>query len=105
MRCLRSSALFVVLLLQGGAFLWAAEPPANFVTNPGFEAGNSPWMARGSASLLVSTTAQTGVSAAFITNRSSTSSGVAQSLLGVLRPGWGYFCAAWARAESATSQV
>ncbi len=83
----------------------AAEPPANVVTNPGFESGAAPWVARGAASLVVSAPAHTGTGAAWVTNRTADWNGVAQSLLGQLRPGGSYFCAAWARAESATSQV
>ena len=83
----------------------AAEPPANVVTNPGFESGAAPWVARGAASLLVSAQAHTGTGSAWVTNRTAGWNGVAQSLLGQLRPGGSYFCAAWARAESATSQV
>ncbi len=84
---------------------FSAEPPANLVANPGFESGAAPWVARGPATLLVSTQAHTGAGAAWVTNRTASWNGVAQSLLGQLRPGGSYFCAAWARAENATSQV
>src|SRR6188474_2172634 len=103
---LRPFAWFLVALFQGVVLVvFGAEPPANFVINPGFEAGTSPWMARGSGNLLLYATPHTGVNAALIANRTGPSSGVAQSLLGALRPGASYFCAAWVRAESATSQV
>ena len=97
------TVLALTLLLPSMAR--AAEPPANLVTNPGFESGAAPWVARGAASLLVSTQSHTGAGAAWITNRTASWNGVAQSLLGELRPGGSYFCAAWARAEGATSQV
>src|SRR6185436_13049644 len=101
MRCFPPFGWFLVLLLPCvSSFVLAAEPPANFVVNPGFESGIAPWMARGSGNLLLSTPAHTGASAALITNRAEASSGVAQSLLGALRPGASYFCAAWVRAES-----
>ncbi len=95
---------FLALSLLVPTLAGAAEPPANLVTNPGFESGAAPWVARGPATLLVNTQAQTGAGAAWITNRSATWQGVAQSLLGKMRPGGSYFCAAWARAESATNQ-
>ena len=97
--------LAIVALLTGIATIFAADPPANFVINPGFESGATPWVARGPVSLLVSTQVHTGAGAAWVTNRTVTWQGVAQSLLGALRPGGDYACAAWARAESGTSQV
>ena len=97
--------LAIVVLLTGIATIFAADPPANFVINPGFESGATPWVARGPVSLLVSTQAHTGAGAAWVTNRTATWQGVAQSLFGALRPGGDYACAAWARAESGTSQV
>lgn len=99
--------LFASVLLGAAcsAVLHAADPPANLVSNPGFESGTSSWRARGSESLVVSTQAHTGAGAMLVTNRSATWQGPAQSLFGSLRPGGAYFCAAWARAESSTSQV
>ena len=94
-----------VLVLILPAMAGAAEPPANLVTNPGFESGVVPWVARGAASLLVSTQAHTGTGAAWVTNRTANWQGVAQSLFGKMRPGGSYFCAAWVRAESTTNQA
>lgn len=99
----RFAVLGVLSLLQPLSAR-AAEPPANLVTNPGFEQGAAPWVARGPATLLVSTQAHTGAGAAWVTNRTATWQGVAQSLLGRMRPGGSYVCAAWARAESITNQ-
>lgn len=98
---LRAAALAMLL----SPLARAAEPPANLVENPGFEAGASPWVPRGSVSLLADAPAQSGASAARVTGRTATWQGVSQSLFGKLRPGASYACAAWARAESATSQV
>jgi endo-1,4-beta-xylanase len=83
----------------------AAEPAANLVENPGFESGVSPWVPRGAVSLQAGATAQAGASAAWVAGRTATWQGVAQSLLGKMRPGSSYACAAWARADSSTSQV
>lgn len=55
-RLLTVLALTLLLATLAGA----AEPPANLVTNPGFESGTAPWVARGPATLLDSTQAQTG---------------------------------------------
>ncbi len=102
---LRQAWLPVALaeILVAGAL--AAEPPANVVANPGFESGAAPWAPRGPVTLLVGTPSQTGAGAAWVTNRTATWQGVAQSLLGQARPGARYACAAWARADSSTSQV
>ena len=104
MRFLPRKVLAGLALVLAGPLL-GAEPPANLVTNPGFESGEAPWVARGPVSLLVSTQSQTGAGAAWVTNRSATWQGVAQSLLGALRSGGSYACSAWARTESATAQV
>lgn len=96
--------LLLALTLLRPVSAQAAEPPANLVTNPGFEQGAAPWAARGPATLLVSTQAHTGAGAGWVTNRTATWQGVAQSLLGRMRPGGSYFCAAWARAEGITNQ-
>ena len=96
-----SFALFMLLVFRG----LAVEPPANVVADPGFESGLASWIARGPVSLLVNTQAQSGANAGWITNRVASSNGIAQSLLGSLRPGGNYFAAAWARAESGTTQV
>lgn len=91
--------------LAGLTTVRAADPPANLVANPGFESGAAPWVTRGTERLVVSAPARTGAGAAWITNRSAAWHGPAQSLLGSLRPGGQYFCAAWARAETSTSQT
>jgi endo-1,4-beta-xylanase len=92
------------LVCRFGAVGFAAEAPANFVVNPGFESGVTPWTPRGSESLLISTQAQTGAGAVWVTNRSADWQGPAQSLFGRLRPGASYVCSAWVRAETVTSQ-
>ena len=78
MQNLRAFVWLLVAWLPG-AVVFGAEPPANFVTNPGFETGTTPWLARGPASLLVNAPGHTGGSSALLTSRGSTSSAVAQS--------------------------
>jgi endo-1,4-beta-xylanase len=94
-----------VVLVFTAVMAFAADPPANLVVNPGFEAGVSPWIPRGTESVSVSTQSQTGAGAAWVTNRTAIWQGVAQSLRSTMRSGGSYFCAAWVRAESSNSQV
>ena len=94
-----------VALVFTAVTAFAADPPANLVVNPGFESGLTPWTSRGSESVLIATPSHTGAGAAWATNRTAAWQGVAQSLRSTMRPGGSYLCAAWARAESATSQV
>jgi endo-1,4-beta-xylanase len=88
-----------------GQAAFAAAPSANLVANPGFEDGLAPWVGRGSVNLTTNAAGHTGACSARVTARTATWQGVAQSLLGQLRPGARYACSAWARTEGATSQV
>ena len=90
------------------AYLSVLYPSAgmaqNLVRNPGFESGLTPWVARGAESLATTTTMQSGAKGLWVTNRTVDWQGAEQSLLGRLRPGASYFCSAWVRAETTTSQ-
>ncbi|HTD87087.1 MAG TPA: carbohydrate binding domain-containing protein, partial [Candidatus Binatia bacterium] len=96
---------FVGLSLLAFASTLSAQSSANVLVNPGFESGVGPWVPRGGESVIVSTQAHTGASAAWVTNRTAGWQGPAQSLLGRVRAGGKYFCATWARSESATPQT
>lgn len=78
----------------------------NFLTNPGFETGNTTgWFAFGSPTLTVeSTQVHSGNYACAVTGRTATYMGIAQSLAGVLTSGQTYNVSAWVRLVSGGNQ-
>jgi glucuronoarabinoxylan endo-1,4-beta-xylanase len=78
----------------------------NFLTNPGFETGNTMgWFAFGSPTLTVeSTQVHSGNYACAVTGRTATYMGIAQSLVGVLTSGQTYNVSAWVRLVSGGNQ-
>ena len=78
----------------------------NFLTNPGFETGNTTgWFAFGSPTLMVeSTQVHSGSYACAVTGRTATYMGIAQSLAGVLSSGQTYNVSAWVRLVSGGNQ-
>ena len=78
----------------------------NFLTNPGFETGNTTgWFAFGSPPLTVeSTQVHSGSYACAVTGRTATYMGIAQSLAGVLSSGQTYNVSAWVRLVSGGNQ-
>ena len=78
----------------------------NFLTNPGFETGNTTgWLAFGSPTLTVeSTQVHSGNYACAVTGRTATYMGIAQSLVGVLTSGQTYNVSAWVRLVSGGNQ-
>ncbi|MGH7980306.1 MAG: carbohydrate binding domain-containing protein, partial [Limisphaerales bacterium] len=81
----------------------AAADTTNFLTNPGFEAGNtSGWFAFGSPTISAeSSVVHSGNYACEVTGRTATYMGVAQSLQGLLSPGQTNNVSAWVRLVNA----
>jgi len=77
----------------------------NLLDNPGFEQGTNRWTVRASEILLATNRFHSGNRAVAIVNRTATTDGPAQSLLGKMQPGVSYFCSAWAHVDSASPQI
>jgi glucuronoarabinoxylan endo-1,4-beta-xylanase len=108
MNCLKKTwlcaqhALVMGLMLQGG--MAAAQ---NLATNPGFETGDTTgWFAFGSCTISAQTTyVHSGNYAGFVTNRTATWNGIAQSFQGVLQSGQTYNISAWLLLAGGPSQT
>jgi len=94
------SALLAGLLLH--PFIGAA---VNVAQNPGFESGTiTPWYGFGATLTASTTMPHSGSYSGYLTGRTATWNGVAQSFLGVMQPGTTYTISAWVRLASGGSQ-
>src|ERR1051326_1610710 len=100
MRCFAFCWAFPVLLLS-----ILSSRAQNLLDNAGFEQGMNRWIVGASEILLATNPFHSGTGAVAIVNRSATTNGPVQSLLGKMQPGVSYFCSAWARVDSTSPET
>lgn len=92
-----SGGLCVPAVVSGFVFSARIAGAQNLATNPGFETGDtSGWFPFGSPTISVVTSpVHSGNYAGFVSNRSETYDGMAQSFFGVMQPGQTYNVSIW----------